>query len=97
MTINEIRKKIDEQRGYLKETYGVESIGVFGSAARGEMKDGSDIDMLVKFEKPISYFVFYDFEQDISKFLGGRKVDIVTQEAIKPILRPYIEKDLITI
>lgn len=50
--IAQIKAAINERRAYLKQTYNVEDLGVFGSVARGENTENSDIDVLVKFGKP---------------------------------------------
>jgi len=45
--------------------------------------EGSDIDLLVKFEETLSLFEFMDLEEYLSKILG-LKVDLVTKDALKP-------------
>lgn len=72
-------------------------IGVFGSFARGENKEGSDLDILIKFKDRISLLKLVQIEQELSdKF--GISIDLVTENSLKnPRLKKYIEKDLITI
>ena len=69
----------------LKERYQVETVGFFGSYARGEQKVKSDIDILVEFPQPnaIDLFDFIELEEFLSKKLGI-KVDLVTKSALKP-------------
>jgi len=77
----------------IKACFGVKRIGLFGSFARGEQKESSDIDVLVEFEKP----TFRNF-MDLSFYLEdlfGRKVDLVTVKGLHPRIRPYVEKDVI--
>ncbi len=77
----------------IKACFGVKRIGLFGSFARGEQKEASDIDVLVEFEKP----TFRNF-MDLSFYLEdlfGRKVDLVTVKGLHPRIRPYVEKDVI--
>ena len=71
----------------------VVQIALFGSMARGEANQQSDIDLLVKFSKPISLLRFTALERQLSEVLG-RKVDLLTEAAISPYLRDKIEQDL---
>jgi predicted nucleotidyltransferase len=79
---------------YIKREYQVKKIGVFGSYAREEQKETSDIDLLVDFSKPISFFTLFELEDYLTKKLGV-KVEIVTPRALKKILIPIIMKDVI--
>ncbi|HET8803918.1 MAG TPA: nucleotidyltransferase family protein [Aequorivita sp.] len=71
-------------------------ICVFGSYARGEMNDESDIDILVDFPKGITYFDIGGIYMDLIERLK-RKVDLVSKGGLNPAFRPYIENDLIEI
>ncbi len=68
-------------------------VAVFGSYARSENKKGSDLDLLVEFGNNITLFDIIGIEQELSEVLGI-KVDLVTEAALSPYMRPYIEKDL---
>lgn len=72
----------------------VEYAGVFGSRARGDNKPDSDLDLLVKFASPKSLFGLIRLEHSLSDKLA-MKVDIVTEAALHPYLKPYILKDLL--
>jgi len=65
---------------------------VFGSFARGEANEDSDIDLLVKFSKPVGY-AFFGVALELEDALG-RKVDLATDSMIGPHLRPYVMADL---
>lgn len=67
--------------------------GIFGSFARGEATDQSDIDFLVEFSKKKSLLQLVAFERELSHALG-RKVDVQTKAAISPYLRDRILQDL---
>jgi len=56
--------------------------------------DSSDIDILVRFEKPIGFFKFIELEDYLSKKLGI-KVDLVTEDALKPLIKPSIMESVI--
>jgi len=68
-------------------------IGVFGSLARGEARNESDIDLLVRFSKPKSLLAIVRLERELSEALG-RKVDLLTEGAISPYLRDRILREM---
>lgn len=85
---------LKSREGDIKEKYGVKSIGIFGSYARGEEKEGSDVDILVQFLAGAKTF---DRFMDLKFFLEdlfGKKVDLVTVEALRPQLKEDILKDV---
>ncbi|MGC9399137.1 MAG: nucleotidyltransferase family protein [Anaerolineae bacterium] len=71
----------------------VRRIGVFGSVARREANEQSDIDLVVSFSKRISLLRMVALERKFSDALG-RKVDLLTEAAISPYLREQIKRDL---
>jgi len=71
----------------------VAMIGVFGSMARGEATEQSDVDLLVRFTKPRSLLDMVRVEREISASLG-RNVDLVTENAISPYLREKVKEGL---
>ncbi len=71
----------------------VSKIGVFGSMARGEANEQSDIDLLVDFSKRKSLIDLVALENQLTDALG-RKVDLLTEPAISPYLRDRILADL---
>lgn len=83
--IDGIRKKITP----ILKRYGVKRAGVFGSCVRGEMKEDSDIDILVEIEKDLSLLDFVGLKLEIEEALG-RKVDLVEYCTVKPLLRERI-------
>lgn len=74
--------------------YQVRELAVFGSAARGEMRPDSDIDLLVEFEPDarIGLFEFAAMEREFAALLA-RKVDLGTKQALKPWIRPHVLRD----
>jgi len=68
-------------------------IGIFGSYARGENRENSDLDILVTFGKRISIIDLIGLEQELSEKLS-LKVDLVTRKSLSPLIKDYIEKDL---
>ena len=73
-------------------------LGLFGSYARGEQTEKSDIDLLYKFKKnkKITLFGLADLKISLEEILK-KKVDFVGKDNIKPGLKPYIKEDLITL
>ncbi|MBI5226961.1 nucleotidyltransferase family protein [Candidatus Micrarchaeota archaeon] len=71
---------------------GAKKISIFGSCARGEMKKGSDIDVLISFKETKSLFELVRLEQEASK-IAGKKVDLVTESSVSPLILPYIKKE----
>lgn len=83
LKLKEIQDILREHREQLSRTYGVVELGVFGSCARGEAVEGSDVDILVEFDRPVGFFKFLELEEQLSEWLGAR-VDLVTKAALKP-------------
>lgn len=71
----------------------VAMIGIFGSAARGEATEQSDIDLLVRFSKQKSLLGVADLAIQIETAIG-KKVDLFTEAAISPYLRDQVKKEL---
>ncbi|MBR1368703.1 nucleotidyltransferase [Methanocalculus chunghsingensis] len=79
----------------LKERFGIARIGIFGSFARGEERPLSDIDILVFFEEGKKTFDNFMGVKLYLEDLFGRKVDLVTEAALKPLIRDPILRDVI--
>ncbi|MHA1300644.1 MAG: nucleotidyltransferase family protein [Candidatus Helarchaeota archaeon] len=94
LTSKQIIEKIENNIEKIKK-FGVSKIGIFGSFSRNQQKPGSDIDIIVEFEKPKKTFDNY---MDLKFFLEeifGSKVDLVLDNAVKKELRPYIMESVI--
>ena len=94
--ISDLGLKIDETG--LKEIcrrYGIEFMGVFGSAARGENRPDSDVDVLVRFSPDSrgGYFKLVEVEDLLGQRLG-RKVDLVSQGGLSPYIKDRVYSDL---
>ena len=75
---------------------GIVRLRLFGSSARGEATGASDVDLLALFDegKRLSLLDVVHLENHLSDILG-RKVDLVDELALKPRLRPHVERDVI--
>lgn len=93
-----IKRKIAENKEYLLKTYGVEEIGVFGSFARGDNDEKSDIDIAIElnYKVPVGLFEFARMQFYLED-LFGRKVDLVIKSGIKPLIKDRILSQLIVI
>ena len=83
-----IENKLRELKPFLYQKYFVEKIGYFGSYARSEQNQNSDIDILVSLKKPLGWEFF-----DLQEFLENElkiKVDLVSEKALKEQLRQII-------
>jgi len=94
MDKKEILEAISRQKLYLHEKYHVKNIGVFGSVARDEQTENSDVDVLVEFESPIGFFEFVRMEDFLSGILR-KKVDLVSRKALKSAMKDDVLKETI--
>ena len=62
---------------------------IFGSAARGEERPDSDIDLLVDFTIPVGFFELIELEEQLAAFFG-RSVDLLTEPGLSPYFRDSI-------
>ena len=94
MNKNEILEILRTHRDELRKRFGVKSLAVFGSVARGEAGPDSDVDILVEFEGRATFDRYMGLKFFLEDLLG-RRVDLVTRKALKPRLRPYVEQEAI--
>ena len=80
---------------FIRQKFGVKRIGIFGSFARGEEREDSDLDVLVVFEEGQKTFDNYMNLKFYLEDLFGREVDLVTEKALKPQLKDIIMKDVV--
>lgn len=88
-------EKLQDLRARMAPTlasYGVVRASVFGSWARGEARDDSDLDMLVQFEEGRSLLDLVGLQQDLSDELGVN-ADVVTFESLHPLLRDQVLRE----
>uniref|UniRef100_A0A7C2Z2I3 Nucleotidyltransferase n=1 Tax=Hydrogenobacter sp. TaxID=2152829 RepID=A0A7C2Z2I3_9AQUI len=93
--IEEIKKILIERKEEIREKYGVIILGVFGSYARGEEKETSDIDILVEIEKPIG-LKFFELWDWLEKLLNC-KVDLVRAKLLREEIKDDIIKQVVYI
>ena len=90
VTKQDILSKLREIKPKLRQEYAVKKIGLFGSFSDDSANDNSDIDLLVELEKPIGW-KFFSLELYLEKIFG-RKIDLVTENALKNQIKGNILK-----
>jgi predicted nucleotidyltransferase len=85
-----------QQLKNLCEENNIVYLGIFGSFARGEQREGSDLDLLVQYTRPIGYLTHAGVQNKLEDYFGV-PVDLVFRKSIKPRLKPYIMQDLRTV
>jgi predicted nucleotidyltransferase len=91
-TLSEIELTLRKHKQYLFSEYPIESMAIFGSYARREQKEESDLDLLVEFNDRIG-LRFIDLAEELEKLIGF-KVDLVSRKGIKDKYYQKIQSDL---
>ncbi|WP_343486678.1 nucleotidyltransferase family protein [Allomuricauda sp. d1] len=92
-SLNEIKSTLEGNRSNLFRSYHIKLLAIFGSFARNEEDEDSDLDILVEFNDRIGVR-FIDLANELEK-LFGLKVDLVSKKGIKKRYLKSIEQDLI--
>ena len=96
MTSNDIILFLKENKAYLRKHFYCAEIGLFGSYARNEQKEDSDIDILVEFEPNTPNL--FEVEIELKRYLKtqfNKEIDICSRKWIKPIFKPLVLKDAV--
>ncbi len=94
MNNNEVLDTLCAHFQEIQQRFAVASLAVFGSASRGELRDESDVDVLVHFNSPATFDSYFALKFHLEDLLG-REVDLATDKMIKLRLRRRIENELI--
>lgn len=78
----------------IRQRFSVKALSIFGSAARDETTDKSDVDVLVVFDQKANFDGFMELKFYLEELLGTG-VDLVTDKALRPQIRQTIEQELI--
>lgn len=90
-----IQRLLAQHRAEL-DRFGVKSLAVFGSVARGEAGPASDVDILVEFNDTPGFDQYMDLKFFLEDLLK-RSVDLVTSAALKPRMRPIVEREAVRV
>lgn len=95
-TTAEILDILRDFKAHYAEKHGIITLGLFGSAARREHDEKSDIDICIKLQEP-NYFIMLDIKEDLEKILST-KVDIISLGALmRNFFRKNLEQDAVYI
>ena len=94
MSRDEILALLRAHKTTLAQRYGVSDLALFGSFARNRAGDDSDVDILVRFDGRATSKRYFGTQFYIEDLLG-RSVDLVTDDALRRELRPYVEREAI--
>lgn len=75
------------------EPYNPIKVGIFGSQARSDANEESDLDLLIEVTQPLNLFDLVEIEEELSNLLGI-DVDLVTEQSLNKHLKPYIDKEI---
>ena len=92
-SLQEIKSILRKHKHYLFTEYPIKSIAIFGSFARKEQNDESDLDLMVEFNGKIG-IRFIDLADEIEN-LTGFKIDLISRKGIKDKYYQSIQSDLI--
>jgi len=76
--------------------YGAKNLRIFGSVARGEASEASDVDVLIKLEPGRSLLDLIAMKQDLEDLLECA-VDVVTEDAVSPYIREQVLKEAVSL
>lgn len=94
MKKNEALKRLTAHLPELKKRFGVLDLALFGSISRDSAGPDSDIDILVAFDGAADSSRYFGLQFYLEDLLGA-PVDLVTDKALRPELRPYVEREAI--
>jgi len=83
---------IREQLPELEKQFNVADLAIFGSTARGQAREDSDVDVLVQFKGPATSNDYFGLQFYLEDLLDKR-IDLVTDKALRAELKPFVEKD----
>jgi len=91
-----VLKKLKDCIDEIRQRFYVRTLAIFGSIARDEAADNSDVDVLVVFDRKATFDLFMDLKFYLEELLGIQ-VDLVTDKALRPQIRRIIEGELIDV
>ena len=87
---------LKKKNAEMTKQFGVKSLSLFGSVARNEATQTSDVDLLVEFNCPVGYFGLFALQDYLEKLLGC-SVDLGTPNSLKPYIKVRVEGELIRV
>ena len=96
MKRKELQQKLQAHRHELRRL-GVISLSVFGSVARDESTQQSDLDLLVDFDRDVGLFHLFELQHRLEEIIGVPKIDLIQKGAIRPSLRQQILSEAVNV
>ena len=96
MNRQQVLEVLSRSKPELQVQFALSRLALFGSFARDTAGDDSDVDVIVEFDGPATSDRFFGVQFYLEDILG-RPVDLVTETALRPRLRPFIEKDRVNV
>ena len=96
MNRDEVLKVLRAHKPILLQRFGVRELALFGSVARDQATDTSDVDILVRFDTPLNWQRYFGAQGYLEDLLG-RPVDLATDQDLRVEIRPYVEREVINV
>jgi hypothetical protein len=96
MNRQRVLELLSRSKPELRARFGVVRLALFGSTARDEATADSDVDVLVAFDGPATSKQYFGVQFYLEDLLG-RPVDLVAEKALRPELRPYIDRERVNV
>jgi predicted nucleotidyltransferase len=93
-TFEEVKQQLLQIKPRLQQVYQVTELGIFGSYARQEQTEASDVDILIDYDQAPTLFKLVELREDLSNVLG-MKVDVVTKNGLKPRIRERVLSEVV--
>ena len=96
MNRDEVLNVLRAHKPILSQRFGVRELALFGSFARDQATDTSDVDILVQFDAPLNWQRYFGAQGYLEDLLG-RRVDLATDQDLRVEIRPYVEREVIDV
>ena len=96
LTRDRVLEVLRAHKAELTRRFRVEDLSLFGSFGRDQANEDSDVDILVRFNAPATPRWFFGTQAYLEDLLG-RRVDLVTDKALRPEFRPYVEAEVVRV
>jgi len=96
VVLTDVLRTLRTELPKLEKAYNIRSLGIFGSIVRGDQRPRSDVDILVDFKCPPTFFELIELEDRLTDLLGA-KADVVMRSALKPRIGDRILSEVVEV
>ena len=96
MNRDQVLELLRASKTTLEERFGISGVALFGSFARDQAAEGSDVDLLVRFDAPPDWKRYFGAQEYLEDLLG-RPVDLATDREVRAEIRGYVQRDAIDV